>query len=155
MGRTLALCAAVLAVVAVACKSGRQIEYEPGAALFRTGSEGQFLIEILRVDVKDKVNAGRVTVIANVHNKSDQELRFHRDDVKLHYRGRQIVAGAWGKRERRIPPHQVHRRTWKFDTIEPPEPGEYALYISGIAAAEDGIEVSLADDPLHIRIQVP
>lgn len=154
MHRTLALCAAVLVVALVACSSGRRIEYEPGAALFRTGSEGQFLIEILRVDVKDKVNAGRVTVIANVHNKSDQELRFHRSEVKLHYRGREIIAGAWGRSERRIPPHQVHRRTWKFDTIEPPVPGEYALYISGISASEGGIEVSLGD-PLHIRIQVP
>lgn len=133
--RAVRLSLLVLALsLCVACSSQRFL-VPPGAQVATLGSLG------LRVEVTELINAKRkLSVMVQVENQGQRELRFKKAGVSLDVDGRRYEARDIRAYEMDvdIAPGQVKSKAWGFHVGRLLEPGTYEITIRDVDTFVDG-----------------
>jgi hypothetical protein len=140
-----------LALLLLAGCSSQRFLVPPGAQVAKLGSVG------LRVEVTELINAKRkLSVMVQVENQGEQELRFKKAGVSLDIGGRRYEARDIRAYEIDvdIAPGQVKSKAWGFHVGRVLEPGTYEITIRDVDTLAGGDRTSTGLD-LVVPVTIP
>jgi len=148
--------AVALALGLAACYSPpvqRRVEYREGVETFRAQGPPHLAVHVLEVDV---ARERRIGIRLRFVNEGEDEVRFLRRQVSLHYRGRKLAARDLEHGgDVTVPRGGRIDRRWGFHCDEKPAAETYVLTIAGVSFGDGATGGEAQTRDLSFPITVP